>query len=833
MSFLSTLFSTSVHETMTEDKKKTKMKISGMTCATCVNTIEKTLSNLDGVIDIKVNLAGEYATVEYYPNKLKITDIEKAVKNVGYNIANEQVILNIGGMTCAMCVQTIEKALKNLDGVISVDVNLGAEKVYITYNPKVVTITDMKAAIEVAGYQYLGVEGADADNEDLEKIIRKKELREKRRRFIIGFSVGIPLMILMYIPLHLPSFMPYIMLIVSAPVFVYVSHPIFLAAYRALKNQTLNVDVMYSMGIGVAFISSVLGTFEVILSREFLFYEASIILASFLTFGRYLEARAKSRTSESIRKLVGLQPKTATVLRDEKEISLPIEEVKMNDTVIVKPGEKIPVDGDVIEGKSYIDEAMITGEPIPILKKKGNNVIGGTINKNSIIILKTTKIGKDTVLSQIIKLVEQAQGSKPSVQRVADKVVRYFIPVVLSIAILSFIVWYFILDNTLLFALTRLISVLVIACPCALGLATPTAVTVGIGRGAELGILIKNGEVLELSEKLTTVVFDKTGTLTEGKPEVTDIVIGGETDEKSLLEYAASVEKNSQHPLAKAVVRRAKLEGINLCKTRNFNTIEGKGVRAEIDGKEAFIGNEMFMKENKIAVPIEIEEKRAQFEKAGKSVAVVAIDKKIHGLIAIADTLKRTTSNAIKELRKLKLKVIMITGDNKTTAHAIADKIGIEHVVAEVLPQDKAIEVRKMQENGEKVAFVGDGVNDAPALAQADVGIAIGGGTDVAIESGEMILMKDDMIDAAAAIQLGRKVMSRIKTNLFWAFAYNTVLIPIAAGLLHPFFGIAFRPEFAGFAMAMSSVTVVTLSLMLKKYVPSVKREQLVNSKLS
>lgn len=724
------------------------------------------------------------------------------------------------GMTCATCVRTIENLLKNIDGTINVNVNLGAEKAYVTYNPKISTTADFKKAIEDVGYQYLGTEGEKT--EELEKITREKELRKKRDRFIIGFALGIPLMILMYLPIHLPYYTPYLMLVVSTPVFIYVSYPIFKAAYRALKNRNLNMDVMYSMGIGVAFLSSILGTFEILLSREFLFYETSVMLASFLTFGRYLEAKAKGKTSEAIKKLMGLQPKTATVYRDGKEIEISIEDVQINDIIVVKPGEKIPVDGKVIEGASFVDESMITGEPIPTLKKKGESIVGGTLNKNSVIKFKALKIGRDTVLSQIIRLVEEAQGSKPPVQRIADKVVSYFIPAVLSIAIISFVIWYLILDYTLLFAITRLISVLVIACPCALGLATPTAVTVGIGRGAELGVLIKKGEALEISQKLTTIVFDKTGTLTKGRPEVTDIM-AIEIDEQTLLKHAASVEKNSQHPLAEAIVRKAQEKNLELVKTEKFDTFEGKGVRAEIDEQEILIGNRPLLKEKNIAYPEEIEEKIFQLENEGKTVTLIAMNKKISGVIAIADTLKGTTHDAIKELKKIKLKVTMITGDNKRTANAIAGQIGIENVLAEVLPQDKAIEVKKLQKSGDVVAFVGDGINDAPALAQADVGIAIGSGTDVAIESGEIILIKDDIMDVVSAVQLSRKVMSRIKQNLFWAFAYNTALIPVAAGLLYPFFKITFRPEFAGFAMAMSSVTVITLSLMLKRYTPPAK----------
>lgn len=807
---------------MTEEhKKKAEIKISGMTCATCATTIKKSLLSHEGVSGADVNLGTETATVEYASTKANIADLEKAITDAGYTVINEKATLKIGGMTCAMCVKTIETALKKLDGILEATVNLGAERAYVTYNPRIITIPEMKSAIEDAGYQYLGVEGEDG--EDLEKVSRERDLREKRNRFTVGFAVAIPLMILMYAPVSLPFSMAYFMLVVSTPAFIYVSHHIFRAAYRSLKNKNLNMDVMYSMGIGVAFVASLLGTFNIVLTMDFLFYETALMLASFLTIGRYLEARAKGKTSESIKKLMGLQPKTAIVLRDNSEIEIQIADVQIGDKIVVKPGERIPVDGEVIDGESYVDESMITGEPIPTLKQKGDNVVGGTINKNSVIIFSATKIGLDTVLSQIIQLIEKAQGSRPPVQRIADKAVSYFIPTVLAIALLAFAVWYIIIGNTLLFALTTLISVLVIACPCALGLATPTAVTVGVGRGAELGVLVKSGEALEMSEKLTTIVFDKTGTLTKGAPEVTDI-IGVEIDEKELLKLAASVEKNSQHPLAEAIVRRAQEKGIEMEEIKGFDTFGGKGVMAKVKGKDVLIGNRTLFKENNIPYSGDIEKKILQLEKEGKTVVLIARDDTMIGIIAIADTLKETTKEAIKALKDMGLNVIMITGDNARTAQTIADKIGIDRVLAEVLPQDKAEEVKRLQDKGEVIAFVGDGINDAPALAQADVGIAIGSGTDVAIESGEIVLIKDDLMDAVSAVQLGKKVMSRIKQNLFWAFAYNMALIPMAAGILHPFFGITFKPELAGLAMAMSSVTVVTLSLMLKKYTPPAKR---------
>jgi len=579
---------------------------------------------------------------------------------------------------------------------------------------------------------------------------------------------------------------------------------------------------MYSMGIGVSFAASLLGTFEIVLTREFLFYDSAVLLATFLSMGRYLEARAKGKTGEAIKRLMGLQPKTATVRRNGEEKEIAVQDVEVGDTVIVKPGEKLPVDGQVLSGESYVDESMITGEPIPSLKQKDDMVVGGTLNQNSVLAFTAQKVGRDTVLAQIVRLVEEAQGSKPPVQRLADRVVTYFIPVVLVIALSVFSLWYFVLGNTLLFALTSLISVLVIACPCALGLATPTAVTVGVGRGAELGILIKNGEALEVSERLTLVALDKTGTLTKGRPEVTDI-IPVDTGDSTILALAASVERYSQHPLAQAILRAVKERQIAVPEAEGFDTFGGKGVTARVGGQEAAVGNRPFFSEKGVDVPPVLGEAMDHLEKEGKTVVLIALQGEIRGLIAIADTLKETTAQAIRAFKGLGLKVVMITGDNKRTAEAVARQAGIDRVVAEVLPQDKAQEIKKLQEAGERVAFVGDGINDAPALAQADVGIAIGSGTDVAIESAEVVLIRDDLMDAVAGIQLSRKVMTRIKQNIFWAFAYNTALIPVASGILYPFFGITLKPEWAGLAMAMSSVTVVSLSLMLKRYKPPVR----------
>jgi Cu+-exporting ATPase len=802
-------------------KDKAKIKISGMSCASCALNIEKSLKNLEGVGEAQVNLGTEEATVEYDSKKLNLSQLESAVEDAGYGVLNEKVTIKIGGMSCAMCVQAIEDALNKISGVRQVTVNLAAEKAYIIYNPEITSIKDMRNVIEDLGYDYLGIWGEET-GEDQEEEAREKDLRAKRNRFIVGFAFSIPLVVLFYSGVMLPIPMSYFMLLVTIIPFIYVSYPIFKAAYRSLRNKALNMDVMYSLGIGVAYGSSLLGTFNIVLTPDFMFYDTALMLAAFLMLGRWLETRAKGRTGVAIKKIIGLQAKNATLLRNGDEVKVPIDDVQLGDFLKVKPGEKVPVDGEVLEGESYVDESMITGEPIPALKMAGSDVVGGTINQNGVLKFRADKIGRDTILAQIIRLVEDAQGSKPPVQRIADRAVTFFIPAILTIAIVSFIVWYFLFGSNLLFALTVLISILVVACPCALGLATPTAVTVGIGRGAELGILVKNGEALEISEKLTTVLFDKTGTLTKGKPEVTDI-IGIEIDDKTLLSLAASVETNSDHPLAEAMVVKARDNDINLEDSDDFDTYVGKGVVATVKGKRVLIGTRRLLDGHEIKISDLNEEKISKLEGEGKTTVLVAIDDNLSGIIAVADTLKDNTPKAIAELRKMGLQVAMITGDNHKTAHAIASQIGIEKVLAEVLPQDKSDEVKRLQDEGEVVAFIGDGINDAPALAQADVGIAIGSGTDVAIESGEIVLIKDDLLDAVAGVQLSRKVMGRIKLNLFWAFAYNVVLIPVAAGLLYPAFGIIFRPEYAGLAMALSSVTVVSLSLMLRGYLPPAK----------
>ncbi|WP_240913609.1 heavy metal translocating P-type ATPase [Thermococcus sp. JdF3] len=725
-----------------------------------------------------------------------------------------ELVLKVNGMTCAMCVKTIEEALKDLPGVLEASVNLGTETARVSYDPSLVTIEDIRKTIEDVGYQFIGVEGEETH--DLERELRERHLRDMKRKLAVAWGIGIALFASMQAErfgFEIPYLMP-LQFILSTIAIVYAGRGIFGKAYASLRHKSLNMEVMYSLGIGSAYLASVLATVEVI-PEDFNFYEASVLLMAFLLLGRYLETRAKGRTSEAIKKLMGLQAKKATVLRNGEEIEVPISEVRVGDVVIVKPGERIPVDGIVLEGESYVDESMITGEPVPNLKKPGDEVIGGTINKNSVLRIEARRVGRDTVLAQIIRLVEEAQNTKPPIQRLADTIVAYFIPTVLTIALLSFAYWYFVAGEPLLFAFTTLLSVLVIACPCAFGLATPTALTVGMGKGAEMGILIKNGEVLEIARKATVVLFDKTGTLTKGKPEVTDVISFG-MDEKELIKLVASAEKRSEHPLGDAIVRKAQELGLELEEPGEFEAITGKGVRAVVGGREILAGNRKLMVENGYSVN-EVEETLHRLEDEAKTAITVAIDGRIVGVIGIADTIKEGAKEAIEELHRMGKKVGMITGDNRRTANAIARRLKVDYVLAEVLPGDKANEVKKLQEKGEVVIFVGDGINDAPALAQADVGIAVGNATDIAMESGDMVLIKNDPRDVVKAIKLSQKTLAKIKQNIFWAMFYNTMLIPFAAGLAFVLFGVEFQPEWAAGAMSISSVSVVTNSLLLKR----------------
>jgi Cu+-exporting ATPase len=732
------------------------------------------------------------------------------------NAESKKVNLNIAGMTCVMCSKTIEHALSALEGVDTATVNHATGKASVEYRAGRVDLDLMRTAIERAGYEYLGTDEKDTAGKEEEWLAR--DLREKRSRFVVGLAAGFALMGMMYLPDVFTIPLPVIMLILSAPVFLYVSAPIFTAAFRALRNRNLSMDVMYAMGIGVSYGASMLGTFGV-LGHGFMFYETSIMLAGFLTLGRYLEARARGKTSDTIRNLMRLYPDTALLAREGLEREVPLAEVRIGDVLLVKPGARVPVDGEVVAGESYVDESMLTGESLPVYRKAFDKITGGTLNTNGVLSMRAERIGSDTVVARIIRLVRDAQGSRPPVQRIADRVVGYFIPVILAVAVLAFAAWYFIAGETLLFAFSALVSILVIACPCALGLATPTAVTVGIGRGAELGILVRDGAALETAAGLTAVVFDKTGTLTTGKPEVTDILPVG-TDELEFLSLMASLEKNSGHPLADAVMAEAAKRGAMILEVASFTTFAGKGVRGTIGGSEILAGSAALLEELGIPFAAEVNDHIRRLEDEGKTIMLGVRSDSLMGLIGIRDRLKEHAAASVDALSGMGISVSMITGDNPRTAGAVARLAGIHHVIAQVLPERKADEVKRLQEGGDVVAFVGDGINDAPALARADIGIAVSSGTDVAIESGKIVLMKDSLMDVPAAIELSRKVMSRIRQNLFWAFAYNMLLVPVAAGAFYPLFGITFRPELAGLAMAMSSVTVVSFSLLLKRYMP-------------
>ncbi|MCG2827836.1 heavy metal translocating P-type ATPase [Methanothermobacter sp. K4] len=782
--------------------KRITIRIGGMGCAACALKIEESLKKLEGVSDAAVNLVEGRVSVEYDPETVGLQSMEAAIEEAGYSVINEHLAVLIGGMSCAMCAQRIESALKELEGVSDATVNLAAGKAYIAYNPSLTSAEDFRRIIEDLGYEFMGTEGDEEIQEDQ---------GPKLKRIAVGFGVSLPLMAMMYLGIHLPVNEGLFMLLVSAVPFAYVSGPIFRGALRALRSGTLDMDVMYSMGIGVAFLSSLLGTAGV-LPSSFMFYETALMLASFLTLGRYLESRAKGKTSGAIRRLMELQPDTATILRDGEEVEVRSDELVEGDEVVLRPGDRIPADGRVLDGESYVDESMITGEPLPILKNRGSEVIAGTINTDGVLRFRVERTGDETFLSRIIGLVDEAQASKPPVQRIADRAVSYFIPSVLMVALAAFLFWYLVEGAGLLISVTVLISVLVVACPCALGLATPTAVTVGIGRGAELGILIKKGEALEVAGRISCVLFDKTGTLTEGKPEVTDIF-------GDVLEYAAALEARSRHPIAVAVTERAMREGLKIPDVEEFRAIPGKGLEGKINSHQVIAGNRALMGEYGVEIPGDAE----KLESEGKTVVMVAVDGEFRGAMAVSDRIKPGAAAAVGELERMGIRTAMITGDNRRTAEKVAREVGISTVIAEVLPEDKASRVSELRSRGLGVAFVGDGINDAPALSEADLGIALGGGTDVAKEAGEVVLVGDDPLDTAAALQLADKVISRIKQNLFWAFAYNVILIPVAAGALYPL-GVVFRPEYAGLAMALSSVTVVSLSLSLRGYTPPARR---------
>ncbi len=712
------------------------------------------------------------------------------------------------GMHCQSCVTLLTRLLSKTKGVKSVNINFSTEKASVEFDDKLVNDKELIDVIRKAGY-----DAELALSENLENLQKKKEIKNLKFKLIIGLLLSAPALIIsMFFSESLQPFTYTILLILATPVQFYVGFQFYRGAWSALKNKTSNMDTLIALGTSAAYFYSL---YVVLFSpKEHQYFEVAAILITLVILGKYLEAVAKGKTSDAIKKLIGLSPKIAIVIRKNKEVKIPVDDVKVGDIVIVKPGEKIPVDGIIIEGHSSVDESMVTGESIPVEKKKGDSVIGATINKYGSFKFKATKVGVDTTLARIIKLIEDAQTSKAPIQRFADKVSAYFVPIVLLIAVLTFSIWYFGFNAGISFSLIAAVAVLVIACPCALGLATPTAIMVGTGTGAQRGILIKGGEALESAHKLRYLIFDKTGTITKGNPEVTDIISFSDHSEKEILKIAASIEKKSEHPLAGAIVDKAKKSKLDLKNITNFKAIPGQGVIAKISSKDYYLGNIKLMQNYKINIS-SVKNKFYKLEEDGKTVILLAEKKKLIGLIAVADTIKETSAEAVKRLEKLGIEVYMITGDNERTARAIAKKAGIKNIFAEISPEDKAKYVKKLQRKG-KVGMVGDGINDAPALAQADIGIAMGSGTDVAMETGNIVLMKNDLLDVPRAIKLSRVTMSKIRQNMFWALFYNSLGIPIAAGVLYPMTGWLLSPMIAGGAMAMSSVSVVSNSLLLK-----------------
>ncbi|MED3475743.1 heavy metal translocating P-type ATPase [Bacillus thuringiensis] len=799
------------------EKKEANLQISGMTCAACANRIEKGLKKVEGVHEANVNFALEKTKIMYDPTKTNPQQFKEKVESLGYGIVSDKAEFTVSGMTCAACANRVEKRLNKLDGVNKATVNFALESATVDFNPDEVNVNEMKSAITKLGYKL----EVKPDDQDASTDHRLQEIERQKKKFIISFILSFPLLWAMVSHFSFTSFIylpdmlmnPWVQLALATPVQFIIGGQFYVGAYKALRNKSANMDVLVALGTSAAYFYSVYLSIQSIGSSEHmtdLYFETSAVLITLIILGKLFEAKAKGRSSEAIKKLMGLQAKTATVVRDGTEIKILIEAVVAGDIVYVKPGEKIPVDGEIVEGKSAIDESMLTGESIPVDKSIGDVVIGSTINKNGFLKVKATKVGRDTALAQIIKVVEEAQGSKAPIQRVADQISGIFVPVVVVIAIITFAVWMiFVTPGDFGGALEKMIAVLVIACPCALGLATPTSIMAGSGRSAEYGILFKGGEHLEATHRLDTVILDKTGTVTNGKPVLTDIIVADGFHEEEILRLVGAAEKNSEHPLAEAIVEGIKEKKIDIPSSETFEAIPGFGIESVVEGKQLLIGTRRLMKKFNIDIE-EVSKSMEELEREGKTAMLIAIDKEYAGIVAVADTVKDTSKAAIARLKKMGLDVVMITGDNTQTAQAIAKQVGINHVIAEVLPEGKAEEVKKLQANGKKVAMVGDGINDAPALATANIGMAIGTGTDVAMEAADITLIRGDLNSIADAIFMSKMTIRNIKQNLFWALAYNALGIPIAAlGFLAPWV--------AGAAMAFSSVSVVLNALRLQR----------------
>jgi Cu+-exporting ATPase len=823
-------------KTKSKKLEKARLRVTGMTCTTCARTIGKGLLETHGVKRADVNFAAEQVAVDYEPGKVDLAKIKSTIQDLGYGVATRKSIFPVSGMTCASCVARVENALSAVPGVISVNVNLASEKATVEYTDDM-RVADLQKAVSDAGYEL----GPEAETLEDVTSASQRELRVVRNRFIAAVILGALIMVLGFIPAVMRQpFTPYILWALATPVQFWAGWRFYKGMWGALRHRTADMNTLIAVGTSAAYLYSVVAVLFPSLFTSAglapnLYFDTSALIIALILLGRYLESRARGQTSEAIKRLIGLNPKTAVVIRDSKEKEISVEEVQVGDIVIVRPGERIPVDGIVKQGYSTVDESMITGESMPVDKKVGDEVIGATINKTGSFQFRATRVGKDTTLARIIRLVDEAQGSKAPIQRLADVIASYFVPAVIGISLLTFIVWYFLGPQpALTLAILNFVAVLIIACPCALGLATPTAIMVGTGKGAENGVLFRSSEALEQAHRINTILLDKTGTLTQGEPIVTDVLASGSYSEEEVLRLAASAERVSEHPLAQAIIKAAAEKKLNISRAYHFAALPGMGIEASVSGKKVMLGNLRLMKEKGISLN-GLGQKAEELFEEGKTVMFVSVARKVKGIIGLADTLKPNAREAVQAIQRMGIETVMITGDNRRTAEAIAREAGIQRVLAEVLPENKADEVKKLQ-NSRVVAMVGDGINDAPALAQADVGIAIGTGTDVAMETASVTLMRGDLMGIVTAISLSKRTINIIRQNLFWAFAYNVALIPIAAGVLYFVFsrtgvpaGLHFifgdygflNPIMAAAAMAASSITVVSNSLRLRRFKPA------------